>query len=184
MYELVPIEIAGTGMRAQNIRMGVVASNLANARSTRTAEGGPYQRRLVVCKADIPLAFQDTLAQANAEDIGVENTQSSVLSTQHSVLSTQSSALSTQSSSRWLLEQHLRGVSVPSVERDPGVRLEYDETGNHPDRDANGYVRYPDINVMSEMTDMISASRNYEANLAVIKSSKDMLTQLIDLLRA
>jgi flagellar basal-body rod protein FlgC len=164
MYELVPIEIAGTGMRAQNIRMGVVASNLANARSTRTAEGGPYQRRLVVCKADIPLAFQDMLAQANVEDIGVESVD--------------------RQSSRWLLEQHLRGVSVPSVERDPGVRLEYDETGNHPDRDANGYVRYPDINVMSEMTDMISASRNYEANLAVIKNSKDMLTQLIDLLRA
>jgi flagellar basal-body rod protein FlgC len=164
MYELVPIEIAGTGMRAQSIRMGVVASNLANARSTRTAEGGPYQRRLVVCKADIPLAFQDTLAQANVEDIGVESVD--------------------RQSSRWLLEQHLRGVSVPSVERDPGVRLEYDETGNHPDRDANGYVRYPDINVMSEMTDMISASRNYEANLAVIKNSKDMLTQLIDLLRA
>lgn len=164
MYELVPIEIAGTGMRAQNIRMGVVASNLANARSTRTAEGGPYQRRLVVCKADIPLAFQDMLAQANVEDIGVESVD--------------------RQSSRWLLEQHLRGVSVPSVERDPGVRLEFDETGDHPDRDANGYVRYPDINVMSEMTDMISASRNYEANLAVIKNSKDMLTQLIDLLRA
>jgi flagellar basal-body rod protein FlgC len=175
MYELVPIEIAGTGMRAQNIRMGVVASNLANARSTRTAEGGPYQRRLVVCKADIPLAFQDTLAQTNVEDLGMENTQ-------HSALSTQSSM--DRQSSRWLLEQHLRGVSVPSVERDAGVRLEYDETGNHPDRDANGYVRYPDINVMSEMTDMISASRNYEANLAVIKNSKDMLTQLIDLLRA
>ena len=164
MYELAPIEIAGTGMRAQNIRMGVVASNLANARSTRTAEGGPYQRRLVVCRADIPLAFQDTLAQANVEDIGVESVD--------------------RQSSRWLLEQHLRGVSVPSVERDPGVRLEYDETGNHPDRDANGYVRYPDINVMSEMTDMISASRNYEAKLAVIKNSKDMLTQMIDLLRA
>ena len=164
MYELAPIEIAGTGMRAQIIRMGVVASNLANARSTRSAEGGPYQRRLVVCKADIPLAFQDMLAQANVEDIGVESVD--------------------RQSSRWLLEQHLRGVSVPSVERDPGVRLEYDETGNHPDRDANGYVRYPDINVMSEMTDMISASRNYEANLAVIKNSKDMLTQLIDLLRA
>jgi flagellar basal-body rod protein FlgC len=164
MYELAPIEIAGTGMRAQNIRMGVVASNLANARSTRSAEGGPYKRRLVVCRADIPLAFQDTLAQANVEDIGVESVD--------------------RQSSRWLLEQHLRGVSVPSVERDPGVRLEYDETGNHPDRDANGYVRYPDINVMSEMTDMISASRNYEANLAVIKNSKDMLTQLIDLLRA
>jgi flagellar basal-body rod protein FlgC len=164
MYELAPIEIAGTGMRAQNVRMGVVASNLANARSTRSAEGGPYQRRLVVCKADIPLAFQDMLAQANVEDIGVESVD--------------------RQSSRWLLEQHLRGVSVPSVERDPGVRLEYDETGNHPDRDANGYVRYPDINVMSEMTDMISASRNYEANLAVIKNSKDMLTQLIDLLRA
>jgi flagellar basal-body rod protein FlgC len=164
MYELAPIEIAGTGMRAQNVRMGGVASNLANARSTRSAEGGPYQRRLVVCKADIPLAFQDMLAQANVEDIGVESVD--------------------RQSSRWLLEQHLRGVSVPSVERDPGVRLEYDETGNHPDRDANGYVRYPDINVMSEMTDMISASRNYEANLAVIKNSKDMLTQLIDLLRA
>lgn len=55
------MDIAATGLAAQRLRMETVASNLANANSTRTAEGGPYRRRDVVFQAVRPPAFRDAL---------------------------------------------------------------------------------------------------------------------------
>ena len=54
---------------------------------------------------------------------------------------------------------------------------------NHPAADPDGYVLTPNVNTLIEMTDMREAQRSYEANLSVIKASKTMLTQTIDLLR-
>jgi len=54
---------------------------------------------------------------------------------------------------------------------------------NHPAADTEGYVLTPNINTLVEMTDMREAQRSYEANLNVIKSSKKMLTNAIDILR-
>lgn len=166
MYEIVPMEIAASGMRAQRTSMGIIASNLANARSTRTPEGdGPYKRRLAVYEASNLPAFQHMLEEVQkgeSEGLSLENPERS----------------------RWLLEEHIRGVQVPRIEQDPQVRLEYDETGVHPDRDPEtGMVAYPNITVVQEMTDMVSASRNYEANVAVMKNTRDMVFQLIELLR-
>lgn len=54
---------------------------------------------------------------------------------------------------------------------------------SHPAADADGYVLTPNVNTLIEMTDMREAQRSYEANLSVIKTSKQMLSQTIDLLR-
>jgi len=54
---------------------------------------------------------------------------------------------------------------------------------SHPAADADGYVQTPNVNTMIEMTDMREAQRSYEANLSVIKTSKQMLNQTIELLR-
>jgi flagellar basal-body rod protein FlgC len=54
---------------------------------------------------------------------------------------------------------------------------------NHPAADADGYVLTPNVNTLIEMTDMREAQRSYEANLNVIKSSKQMLNSAIDMLR-
>ena len=53
----------------------------------------------------------------------------------------------------------------------------------HPDADANGYVAFPKINPAEDMVDLMSASRNYKANVAAISSVKDMIQRSLDILR-
>lgn len=166
MYDLFPIEIASSGLNAQRVRMGAIASNLANANSTRSADGaGPYRRRMVRLQAGTLPAFGQAFADALASGRAAEA----------------SSGLGGERS-RWLAEGHVRGVQVLGIEQDPSERLVYEP--QHPDADAKGYVHYPDVSVISEMTDMMMASRNYEANLAVIKNTRDMLNQMLELLKA
>lgn len=161
MYDMLPIEIAASGMDAQRIRMGAVASNLANAQTTRNADGtGPYQRRMVRVRAQLMPQFETMLHElknAEAPGEGVEPQRS-----------------------RWLAELHMRGVNVQAIEKDAGIRRVHEP--GHPDADEDGYVDYPDISVMGEMTDMIMASRQYEANLATVKNTRDMINQLLELL--
>ena len=165
MYDLFPIEIASSGLSAQRVRMGSIASNLANATSTRSADGtGPYRRQMVRLQAGTLPAFGQAFADAVA-----------------SGRASQTLGGASDSRSHWLAEEHLRGVQVLGIEHDPAERLAYEP--QHPDADAQGYVHYPDVSVISEMTDMMMASRSYEANLAVIKSTRDMLNQTIELLR-
>lgn len=72
------------------------------------------------------------------------------------------------------------GVAVTEIRTDPNaVRTVYDP--NHPDADANGYVRYPDIDVVTEMTNMVAASRAYEANVTVLNASKSMALKALQI---
>ncbi|WP_299026635.1 flagellar basal body rod protein FlgC [uncultured Thermanaerothrix sp.] len=74
----------------------------------------------------------------------------------------------------------LKGVRVTQILTDntPGTRV-YDPI--HPDADAEGYVEYPNVNPVVEMTNMLSASRSYEANLAVIDTAKQMALRALDI---
>lgn len=167
MYEMIPIEIAASGMSAQRVRMGLVASNLANALTTRRADGtvAPYQRRMAEFQAARLPMFE---AQLNREmDRGALGDGGVRLEPKRST---------------WLAEAHLRGVRVSDVVKDTSEPLlKYDP--KHPDANPEGYVAYPNINVFEEYTDMIMASRLYEGNLAVIKNTRDMISQLLELLR-
>ena len=74
-------------------------------------------------------------------------------------------------------------VALGSVRTDPSdFRTRYEP--GHPAADANGYVRYPNVNSVVEMTDMRDAQRSYEANLNVIGATRRMLQRTIDILRA
>ena len=85
----------------------------------------------------------------------------------------------------FLKEQIGRGVRVVEVEKDydAEVRLVYDPT--HPDAiksgPRQGYVEYPNVNVVNEMVDMISASRAYEANVAIMNGSKSMFLKALEI---
>lgn len=77
----------------------------------------------------------------------------------------------------------LRGVQVQAVVEDPAPpRMVFDPS--HPDADAEGNVAYPNVDLVTEMTDMLSASRAYEANLTVINVVKNMTQRAIDIGRA
>ena len=67
-----------------------------------------------------------------------------------------------------------RGVAVIRVAEDHDTPLKLKYEPGHPDADARGYVRYPNVEVVTEMVDMISATRAYQANAAVISSARDM----------
>jgi flagellar basal-body rod protein FlgC len=74
------------------------------------------------------------------------------------------------------------GVEVAGITQDqtPG-KLVYDP--GHPDADAKGYVRMPNVDTVAEMVDLISASRAYEANVTAMNSAKQMFSKTLDLLR-
>jgi flagellar basal-body rod protein FlgC len=76
-----------------------------------------------------------------------------------------------------------RGVHVDAILTDdsPGHQV-YDPT--HPDADEDGFVTYPNVNIVTEMTDMLSATRSYEANVTVFNSLKNMALRALDIGRS
>ena len=74
------------------------------------------------------------------------------------------------------------GVEVAGIAEDPTPgKLVYDP--GHPDADAHGYVAMPNVDSVTEMVDLITASRAYEANVTAMQSAKQMFTKTLDLLR-
>ena len=78
------------------------------------------------------------------------------------------------------LETKLQKVEVVDVAIDPRpAKMIYDPS--HPDANATGYVGMPDINVIEEMVNILSATRSYEANVAVINATKSMATKTLEI---
>lgn len=76
-----------------------------------------------------------------------------------------------------------RVVALGRVQTDPtDFRVKYEP--GHPAADANGNVRYPNVNSLIEMTDMREAQRSYEANINVISATRRMLQRTIEILKA
>jgi len=126
------VDIAVSGLRAQATRMNVIASNIANASTSRTESGGPYRR------------------------------QSVVLST--------------------IMEQ-LKGVEVLEVVPDMTSELNRVYQPGHPDADREGFVMLPNVDVPMEMIDLITASRAYGANAAILKRYQENIDVTLELLR-
>lgn len=127
--------IAGSGLTAERTRMEVAAHNLANAHATRTADGTPFQRSLVLL---------ETARHQDATPAG--------------------------------------GVTVSGITTDSRPPKTVYSPG-HPDADERGMVQLPDVTPMEELLDMITASRSYEANLSVMRQSRQMAERTIDRLR-
>lgn len=122
--------VAGSGMAAQSQRLNVVASNLANADSTTSADGKPYQAKQVVFSA-VPVASSGA-----------------------------------------------QGVKVVAVVADNSpMKMQYDP--KHPMANEQGYVTMPNVNVVDEMVNMISASRSYQNNVDVLNTSKTLLLKTL-----
>lgn len=74
-----------------------------------------------------------------------------------------------------------QGVKVSGVYEDYGTEMNMVYDPSHPDADENGYVTYPNVNIITEMTNMIDASRAYEANATAFNASKSMALQGLEL---
>jgi len=157
------IDISATGLSAQRRKLTAIAGNIANVDTTRTDEGGPYKRRRVVMlEAPKMTKF------------------SSMLDEQKSRLK--------RTDFKHMMESEPRpdelfvgsGVMTQAIREEPlKPRLVLDP--NHPDAREDGYVVFPDINVVTEMVDMISASRAYEANATVMSAAKDMVNRSLEI---
>ena len=142
------INASGSALTAERLRMDVAAENLANAQTTRGADGGPYRRKSVV------------LEQAAAGSFGA--------------------ALRSAMGARGAAAPG--GVQVAGIVEDQSdFKLVYDP--GHPDADPQGYVRMPNVNPVTEMVDLISAQRGYEANVTAIQAAKSMFGKTLDILR-
>lgn len=150
---LMAMRISASGLSAQRTKLNVVAQNLANAETTRTEEGGPYRRKMVVL-SETPLT---------AEEEGGESIEPSF----QKVLDAENAKYV--------------GVSVSEVvESQEDFRLVY--RPSHPDADPlTGYVAMPNVNFLAEMGDMIVARRAYDANATVIANTKAMIQRALEL---
>ncbi|MEO8181205.1 MAG: flagellar basal body rod protein FlgC [Deltaproteobacteria bacterium] len=134
------IDISASGLSAQRTRMNTIASNLANAQTTRTAAGGPYKR-------------VDPVFEAIALD--------------------KMHALSPS-------ERSVSQVHVSEIVQDqrPGHMV---YSPGHPDANKDGYLEYPNVNIVEEMVNMISASRAYEAGISSVEATQKMANSALEL---
>lgn len=132
--------ISATGMTAQRYRMDIISQNVANANTTRTADGTPYRRQIVT--------FTEKPGQTSFSHILGKAAYSHGYSG--------------------------NGVKVKGVFEDHQTEMNMVYDPSHPDADENGYVTYPNVNIITEMTNMIDASRAYEANSTAFNASKSI----------
>ncbi len=156
-------DISGYGLSSQRVRVNVISSNIANAQTTRTDEGGPYRRKQVIFKAidfneQFNKALQGMTKSASYEDPLDEGDFGKKVNP--AVMSV-------------IVDKVVRDDSKPKMKFEP----------NHPDADANGYVAYPNINPVVEMADLVEATRSYQANVAAFESVKAMANNAISLLQ-
>ncbi len=130
------VDVTAGALNAQKTRLDIVAQNIANAQTTRTLAGGPYQRQVV--------SFETELVRRTGAGAP------------------------------------LQGVRVSSISPDksPGQQV---YNPQHPDAGADGMVTMPNVNLSFEMVDLITASRAYEANLAVVKNSRQMAMKALEI---
>ena len=139
-------DISATGMTAERYRMDIIAQNVANAETTRTEDGTPYRRKVVVFEEkNSHTPFRSVLRRESERYTG-------------------------------------SGVKVTGVYEDQWTEGNMVYDPSHPDADENGYVTYPNVNIITEMTNLIDASRAYQANATALDASKKIATQGLSLM--
>ncbi len=153
--------IIAKGLRIQKKRMDLVAENLANAETTKTASGGPYKRKfLTVHAGDFKIPIPK---MGERQTIMLETTSS----------------------------EHIKNPIEPEAETEkPELSLQTREDNtpgelvympDHPDADENGYVQMPNVNVINEMVDMIAATRGFEANVTAFNGAKQIAKDSLEI---
>jgi flagellar basal-body rod protein FlgC len=139
---LTALHVSGSGLSAERTRVNLASSNLANAETTRGANGKPYQRLDPVFEA-MRIGAQDEASPEGQAPLGVR------------------------------VSQIVADPSAGKMVYSPG----------HPDADPNGFVTFPNVNPISEIVNLLSASRAFEANASAVETLKQMATRGLDITR-
>lgn len=146
MSFLSTINIIGSGITAQHLRLDVISQNITNINTTRTEDGGPYRRKMVV--------FQAQNATRDAFRVAMDRGQGMV-----------SNARAATSG----------GVRVVEIADDPSdLKLKYDPTD--PDANEEGYVELPNVDLVKEITDAMAASQAYSADVTAFNVLKGVIS--------
>lgn len=139
------LNVSATGLTAERLRMDTISKNIANANTTRTSNGGPYRRQVVVFKTkDDNIPFSQYLKGVGKND------------------------------------SKPTGVEVVGIQNDSSEFKRIYNPG-HPDADQEGYVLMPNVDIITEMANMISSSRGYEANITALNNTKSMAMKALEL---
>lgn len=156
-------KISATALAAHRHKLNVIAENLANVDTTRTDEGGPYRRKMVIFKGNDIDSFQSVLEKKAARK-RVGEIELSPIELEGEIK-----------------EDKGKGVKVDQiVKSQEDFRLVYNPA--HPDADPNtGYVAMPNVDHLTEIADMLVAKRSYEASVTVLSATKDMVTKALEI---
>ena len=176
------LAISASGLSAQRQRLETIASNLANAETTRTEDGTPYRRKVTVLQSANAETQLFGATTPGGQSGTIANSVPPFGSAAFRVPALAAARGDTGATMLPLLgsDDGQHGVRVAEVAEDRTEGpLVYDP--GHPDADGNGYVRYPNVRVSDEMIDMLDARRIYEANVTVFQSTKAMLKKALEI---
>jgi flagellar basal-body rod protein FlgC len=158
------MDTSGSAMQAERMRAEVVAANMANAETTRTELGGPYRRQMVVFAANQGNSGFFKSFQAASQS----GSEFSAANLPLSVGSGSGGAPGVH------IEQVVEDTAAPLKRYDPG----------HPDAGPDGYVAYPNINPLTEMVDLMGATRAYGLNGSAVQAEKGMIVSALEIAKS
>lgn len=138
------LDVSASGMSAQRMRMDLISQNIANANTTKTQDGAPYRRQVLVLGTDQNVGFSKYLSSSTSRNLSDGK------------------------------------VKIQGIREDMSELKRVYEPDN-PEADEDGYVTMPNVDIVTEMVDMISASRSYEANVTASTASKNMAMQALNI---
>ncbi|MBQ9521238.1 MAG: flagellar basal body rod protein FlgC [Oscillospiraceae bacterium] len=154
MAFLSTLNIIGSGMTAQQVRLDVISENITNMNTTRTEDGGAYRRKVVVMQAETNKnGFRRALSRAAVEG-------------------------KTASSRR---VRQAGGVRVVEINDDEETDMPFVYDPTHPDANEAGYVQMPNVTLVKEITDAMAASQAYNADVTLFNTFKQVVARGLEM---
>lgn len=154
------INIVGSGLTAEQLRLDIISENVTNSQTTRVENGdGPYRRKIVTFQAESNRdTFREAMARASAAS---NNSRSRLVSNR-------------------MVQPTAGGVRVVRIAEDPSdFRIVYDPT--HPDANDDGYVELPNVDMVKEIADAMAATQAFNSNVTAFNTLKSVISSGLEL---
>jgi len=168
MSFLSSLNISGSALTAQRLRLDIISENISNIDTTRTADGeGPYRRQVVQFQAlGEGGNFRETLSR-----VAQRRTEGSISGFTRNMGNINPNFRQSQPGA---------GVIVSQIFQDETpFKITFNPT--HPDADEFGYLMLPNVDLLQEIIDSMSASRSYEANVTALNAIKTMASRALEI---